>query len=262
MARRKREFEEDGEESENWLHSYADMITDLLAIFVILFSFAMAHQASVAYKAKAAEESYKEVIESIADTTQTSENVLDVPSPSPALTPSASATTKPSMTPAQSKEPVNEKIDSLFEAIRRYIEDNGLSNDLSVMKQGDNKILVRVKSSVFFASGSAVINLSAEPLLEKISEILETYTDFITMFNIEGHTDDVPIKTSQFDSNWELSTSRAVNVLRRMLEISGLDPGKFSAVGYGEFHPIADNQTEEGRSQNRRVDFIIETVSD
>jgi chemotaxis protein MotB len=79
---------------------------------------------------------------------------------------------------------------------------------------------------------------------------------------IEGHTDNLPIKTEQFDSNWELSTARAVNVLRRVIELSDLDPSMFSAVGLGEFHPIADNETEEGRTQNRRVDFIIETYGD
>ncbi|HBM74997.1 MAG TPA: flagellar motor protein MotB, partial [Clostridiaceae bacterium] len=78
---------------------------------------------------------------------------------------------------------------------------------------------------------------------------------------IEGHTDNRPINNEQFDSNWELSTSRAVNVLRRLLDISKIKPDKFSAVGYGEFHPIADNNTASGRAQNRRVDFIIETAA-
>ncbi|HBM81310.1 MAG TPA: flagellar motor protein MotB, partial [Clostridiaceae bacterium] len=70
--------------------------------------------------------------------------------------------------------------------------------------------------------------------------------------------DNRPINNKQFKSNWELSTSRAVNVLKRLLEISKLGPEKFSAVGYGEFHPIANNNTATGRTQNRRVDFIIE----
>ena len=86
------------------------------------------------------------------------------------------------------------------------------------------------------------------------------------MIRIEGHTDDVPISTKQFNSNWALSTSRAVSVLARLLEISEISPDRFSAVGYGEFHPIAGNNTAKGRAQNRRVDFIInvgkETVQD
>ena len=169
---------------------------------------------------------------------------------------------RPTLDPMQSPSPIEDSVNDLFESIRSYIEENGLAEQLSVMRQSENRILVRVKSSVFFASGSADINISSEPLLVKISEILKTYTDFITMFGIEGHTDNVPIKNIHFDSNWELSTSRAVNVLRRILDISKLDPAKFSAVGYGEFHPVAGNDTEEGKSQNRRVDFIIETVSD
>ena len=82
------------------------------------------------------------------------------------------------------------------------------------------------------------------------------------MVRIEGHTDNRPMHSRQFQSNWELSTSRAVNVLKHLAESSPIEPAKFSAVGYSEFHPIADNRTEAGKAKNRRVDFIIETMSD
>lgn len=213
---------DDGDEDENsWQNSYSDLMTDLLAIFVILFSFAMMSQASVAFKQKRAEASIKEQIL-----------------------------------------PYQEAHNSIFESIEAYINEEGLSEQLSVTDQGNNIILLRAKSSVFFDSGQAGIKPNAEPILDNISQIIKKYSDSIKMVRIEGHTDNRPMHNNQFDSNWELSTTRAVNVLRRLLEISKLKSEKLSAVGYGEFHPIADNATEDGKAINRRVDFIIETVDD
>nr|PZN07794.1 MAG: hypothetical protein DIU64_11705 [Caldicoprobacter oshimai] len=158
--------------------------------------------------------------------------------------------------------PDQDKLNSFIEALNSYIAKAGLSGQLSVSKQGYNVVLLRIKDSALFDSGQAKITPKAEQILRSISKILKEYADFIKMIRIEGHTDNRPIHNEQFDSNWGLSTSRAVNVLRRLLEISSLGPEKFSAVGYGEFHPIADNNTEAGRALNRRVDFVIETVID
>ncbi len=266
MARkRKRHFEEEEEEESTWLDSYADMVTDLMAIFVILFSFAMANQAVVAYKAKVAEEADIAAVEVIVgEESPASQNALAtlIPTESTASPEPTQESAAKADLPKVSDAPIQDSLNSLFETIRAYVQENGLSGDLSVTKLGKNRILVRVESSVLFPSGSATISQSAEPLLDKVAEIMITYNDYVVNFGIEGHTDNMPIKNSQFASNWELSTSRAVNVLRRMVEISKLDPAKVSAVGYGEYRPIAGNDTELGRSQNRRVDFIIETISD
>ncbi|WP_312445846.1 OmpA family protein [Lacrimispora sp.] len=103
---------------------------------------------------------------------------------------------------------------------------------------------------------------AAEPVLQKISEILVTYQDSFRMVRIEGHTDNRPINTHIYDSNWELSTSRAVNVLRWLLETSGIEAKKFSAIGYSEYYPVDDNSTNEGKRKNRRVDFFIEGTNE
>jgi chemotaxis protein MotB len=117
-----------------------------------------------------------------------------------------------------------------------------------------------VADSALFDSGKADINARAQTLLDGICAILADYADQIQMVRIEGHTDDRPIHTAQFKSNWELSTTRAVNVLKRLLEAAPVGADKLSAVGYGEFHPAADNLSDAGRAQNRRVDFVIETL--
>ena len=122
--------------------------------------------------------------------------------------------------------------------------------------------MLRVAASVFFDSGRAEIDEAAEPVLQKISEILVTYQDSFKMVRIEGHTDNRPINTYLYASNWELSTSRAVNVLRWLLDTSGIEAKKFSAIGYSEYYPVEDNSTNEGKRKNRRVDFFIEGTDD
>lgn len=223
----KEESDEDEDET-SWQDSYSDLMTDLLAIFVILFSFAMMNQAIIAYRASSAQKP-KAVAESSA---------------------------------IQQTLPDEDNFNSLIESIRSYINEAGLSEQLSVSKQGSNLILLRAKSSVFFETGLADVKPDAEPILEGISKILTRYSDSIKMVRIEGHTDNRPINNKVFNSNWELSTARAVNVLKKLAEISPLGSDKFSAVGYAEFHPIANNDTAANMAKNRRVDFIIETAGD
>lgn len=110
-------------------------------------------------------------------------------------------------------------------------------------------------SSVLFPSGVATFNDAAYPSLDRIVKIMKTGPYHL---RIEGHTDNVPINTSQFPSNWELSTARAVNVLRYFLGVGKISSGKITAVGYSEYHPVATNETPEGRTKNRRVEFYFE----
>lgn len=266
MAKGRKKIEQQEESGESWLTSYADLITNFLSVFVILFSFAMMNQASVAHKAKIAEEA---AAAQLAQAGVELEDVVATDLPEKDLSGTSPPTTQPTLFASDAlltqmpEEPTADEGNSaLYEAIRAYIETSGLSDQLSVTKQTDKLILLRVHSSIFFELGSADIAPGADPILEDVCTIFVKYEKYIKKLGIEGHTDNLPIKTEQFDSNWELSTARAVNVLRRLLEISSLDPSMFSAVGLGEFHPIASNETEEGRMQNRRVDFIIETYGD
>ena len=155
-----------------------------------------------------------------------------------------------------------EEFNKLYEYIKTYIEEEQLTDEFSVTKLGNDRILLRVAASVFFDSGRAEIDEAAEPVLQKISEILVTYQDSFKMVRIEGHTDNRPINTYLYASNWELSTSRAVNVLRWLLDTSGIEAKKFSAIGYSEYYPVEDNSTNEGKRKNRRVDFFIEGTDD
>ncbi|MDR7813867.1 OmpA/MotB family protein [Lacrimispora sp.] len=225
MGRFHRIEEEYEEEEASWQDSYSDLMTDLLAIFVILFAFAMMNQALTIQENKREKE---------AAAIQQQNNFVSNA----------------------------EEFNKLYEYIKTYIEEEQLTNELSVTKLGNDQILLRVAASVFFDSGRAEIDDAAEPVLQKISEILVTYQDSFKMVRIEGHTDNRPINTYLYASNWELSTSRAVNVLRWLLDTSGIEAKKFSAIGYSEYYPVEDNSTNEGKRKNRRVDFFIEGTND
>lgn len=261
--------EEEDEEEVSWQDSYSDLMTDLLAIFVVLFSFAMMSQAFQAANAASGQKP-----DAVADVIVREQifpddngfmegqgnNILDQGSNSSDQT-SGTSNQESNTTEQASNTTGQDNTDSINKSIDDYINEAELSGQLSVTDQGDNQIVLRVASSLLFDSGRADINSNAKPMLGKISEILKEYGHSIKMVRIEGHTDNIPVSNKQFDSNWELSTSRAVNVLKCILETSKLEPEKFSAVGYGEFHPIARNNTTTNRAKNRRVDFVIETVS-
>jgi chemotaxis protein MotB len=116
------------------------------------------------------------------------------------------------------------------------------------------RIVINLPDNVLFASGSATINGEGKAAIGQIAEVIKHFAD--RRFQIEGHTDNVPIKSARFPSNWELSTARALSVVHLMIE-EGVAPGNVSAAGFGEFHPRADNDTPEGRSLNRRIEIIM-----
>jgi chemotaxis protein MotB len=106
----------------------------------------------------------------------------------------------------------------------------------------------------FFESGSAGLRRSSEDAVERLARVLKNRTE---MLRIEGHTDNVPIHNAQFHSNWELSTGRAMELIRVFIVQYKMEPWRLAAAGYGEYHPIDSNQTPEGRGHNRRVDIVV-----
>ena len=129
------------------------------------------------------------------------------------------------------------------------------AGDMAVSMQ-DRGLVVTVLDRVLFDSGKAELLDSSKGALGKMAEILQTEAAE-QMIYIEGHTDNVPIRFSNWRSNWELSTARATEVVHYFVEVKGLMPQRFAAVGYGEFNPVAANATPEGRLLNRRVEIVI-----
>ncbi len=116
------------------------------------------------------------------------------------------------------------------------------------------RIVINLPNNVLFKSGSAHLNPDGKEALTQIAAVLSQFSD--RRFQIEGHTDNMPIKSARFPSNWELSTSRALTVIHLLTDM-GVSPENISAAGFGEFHPRADNETEEGRKLNRRIEIIM-----
>ncbi|MFP2928494.1 OmpA family protein [Pyxidicoccus sp. 3LG] len=153
---------------------------------------------------------------------------------------------------AQAKEELEKKsseYENLAQSLKQEISDGKIQ--LSELK---GKMTVQLKDKILFASGSARVGKEGEAALAKIADALKTVPGKI--IRVEGHTDDVPIGSAQFPTNWELSLARAMAVVRS-LQDAGVDPTALSAAGYGQYQPIAANDSPENRSLNRRIEIVL-----
>ena len=144
------------------------------------------------------------------------------------------------------------KLEQVQGQLSSYLESKGIASSVSIDME-ERGLVLRFQDSILFEKGRAELLPGSKDILNEVAGLLN---DVDNPIRIEGHTDDLPIKTQRFPSNWELSTARATNVLRFMIE-RGLPGKRLSAVGYGEFHPLVPNSSEENRRKNRRVDIVI-----
>jgi chemotaxis protein MotB len=238
---------------ERWLVSYADFITLLFAVFTTLYAMSQTDKKKV-----------EEVMQSL----QQSFGMVTAGAPAPKINviPSKPANIIPTIKPEMSVAPSGRTRSGQFRtraeekdfrqiksSIEAYLVKQGAQNkvNLTITRRG---LIVSLKEAGFFDSGQAQIKQSGYEMLNTIAEVMTQYNNPL---RIEGHTDDVPINTSQFPSNWELSTTRATNVLKYLLKYYDAEPEKISATGYGEFRPVTDNTTPENRAKNRRVDIVL-----
>lgn len=242
---------------ESWLIPYADIMTLLLAMFIVLFALSDVD----AKKFKAMAQSFNEIF-------STGTGIFDYPSPMPddeakGLDPQNKEHIRKKTTEKADKQGKNETSNSAVEwrelkevqgKIDSYIDENRLTNKLNTSLT-DEGLLVTIHDNVLFDSGSARVRPGDVKVGKEISKLLEMNPPRNII--ISGHTDNVPINNSEFASNWELSVMRAVNFMKILLENENLDARWFSAKGYGEFQPVATNDTPEGREKNRRVEILI-----
>ncbi|MHB9154488.1 MAG: OmpA/MotB family protein [Endomicrobiales bacterium] len=140
--------------------------------------------------------------------------------------------------------------------LEKMMEEQQIQGEVKVTKEGLYLTLAEQEGAAYFESGKAEITDQGKSILSKVSPILLKLPNDVV---IEGHTDDVPIHNTLFDSNWELSTARATNVVKHLVRADSFPPRRLSAVGYGEFKPLATNDTPEDRAKNRRVVFFIKS---
>lgn len=290
MARyiRKKKIQEDINHHDRWMVSYADFITLLFAFFVVMYSISSVNEGkyksltdslgtafSNADKPERAldhariktpftavkpvlsdnpTETFKPILlDNLA--TLFKPILLDNPTTTFKLLPLDNQTTADvekrrelSEGILKERKQLKQVSERLEEALGTFIDDN-----LIAVKRNDYWIALEMNSELLFLSGEAVLSKKAQPVLKKIAEVINPLPNVI---NVEGHTDNIHIDTLKFPSNWDLSSARATSVVHEFVKL-GINPTRLSAIGYGEFHPIGDNKTEDGRFKNRRVILVL-----
>ena len=269
---RKRKHE-DHENHERWLVSYADFITLLFAFFVVMYSTSSVNEGK-----------YRVVSDSLTGAFSTRDTAFQpiqigqlvgtapAGEPSPIVS-SAAGHTEQSVSEGESlvddqavlvelgeEEAVDPQSEDAPRAdsatLARKLSQSVLpeiDQDLVELRLKDDSVEIELKTSILFSSGSARLVTDAIPILEEVATVLKSFPNPV---QVEGFTDNVPIQTLAFPSNWELSASRAASVVHLFMKY-GVRPERMTALGYGEYRPIADNDTPEGRRKNRRVVIVI-----
>lgn len=225
MSRRKKKGDEINTNA--WMDTYADTITLLLTFFILLYSISAVDSQKL-----------KELSEALQFSLRGSESVKEIESLD------------------EIKVDVNEennKYEDLSKKLNQIIQENSLAEVVKIREE-DRGIVLQLDESILFDPGNANIKESSIHILDTISKIIEDTDNEIVA---EGHTDNIPINNEKYKSNWELSTARSVNIVKYLIENKNINPARISVKGYGEYNPIAPNDTPENRTQNRRVDILV-----
>lgn len=263
MARKKKHKHEEHENGEAWLLPYSDLMTLLLAVFIVLFAVSNLDKPKAAEAAAAFQKNMLKQGAGVlpkdgssviplnpngndGSESESTEDGTDAGAQDTQTEAQQNAQETAEQTEKNNLEGVQSQLNGLFQeegvadSVSTYIDQRGL--------------IISLNNAILFDSGSAQIKIDNEDTLLKIANIINTLDNYI---RIEGHTDNRPISTYTYPSNWELSAARASSVVRLFIEKCNITPEKMVAVGYGEFRPIGDNASEEGRAKNRRIDIII-----
>ena len=221
-----------------YMATYGDLVTLLMCFFVLLFAFS---------------EIDAQKFEAVMQSFQGSAGVLSG---------GKSVTEAQLVFDAMPEEQVSEttqttdNLQILKEIVSEYIKENDVELNIEV-ELTSRGLIIRFPDNALFDSGKATLKKSSIDTLLFLGQLLNDEKFEDRAIRIEGHTDNVPINTVKYPSNWELSTSRATNVAKFFINNSKIDPFRIAASGYSEYHPIADNTTKEGRAKNRRVDIVV-----
>lgn len=243
---RKKNHDAEHDNSERWLLTYSDLITLLMIFFVIMYAMSNVD----AQKYQVLSQSLNGALDpsgfggtgSGGTGSGGGINLENAISETEAKAESEGKTNK-----------MDPELLAAAEKIRQLLKEKGLQDKVSVSIQ-ERGVVVGLMNTVLFESGSTQIKKDAVPTLIAIGEVANGVHNYI---RVEGNTDDVPMNTPQFPSNWELSVIRATEVLKLLISQSKVSPDRISAVGYGEYRPTVPNSSAENRSRNRKVDIVI-----
>ena len=269
---RRHEIHEEHINHEAWAIPYGDLITLLLAFFVVMYSISSVNEGKYRTVANSIQNAFNgspKIIDPIQVGKEPSmslkPSVLTTPQkptsepiapPMPAPAPETPKAEQTPQTPAPQAE-AEDKLAGIGDRIEQAMAPL-IDKQLMVVRRHRMNLEVEIRADVLFPSGVANLSPQALPPLRDLAGIL---AGFANPLRVEGHTDDVPIATAAFPSNWELSAARAASVARLLID-TGIDPHRLAISGRGEFQPEASNATEEGRNHNRRVKLIVLGGSD
>lgn len=266
MPRRKKGHDEH-ENLERWLVSYADFVTLLFAFFVVMYAVSSVNEGKYRVLSETLSDAFMEPSRHT-EPVQVGETQRSIVPLEGAMAPATGMLTpQPATSVAEVSAPTNDpgtaaeapKAEDLGKLSRRLEESLKLFVDdrlVDISQVGDT-LEIQMKSQMLFDSGSARLANNAVGVLESVGSILAPVANGI---RVEGHTDNVPISTLQFPSNWELSAARAASVVHFLMRL-GISPSRLAAIGYGEHRPVADNARDEGRQRNRRVTIVVQGAS-
>ncbi len=252
-TRRKRNLFDEGDNHERWLVSYADFVTLLFAFFVVMYSISSVNNEKYETLSEALQGAFStdgkvhKVVEpvQIGEVTPTTINPIILENPTTEEIEKKRDLSEEILKERRELQLISEQFEDVLQP---YIE-----NKLIEVKRNDFWIELEMNSELLFLSGEAELSIKAIPVLKKVAEVVRRVPNVI---NVEGHTDNIPIDTVEFPSNWDLSSARATSVVRQFVK-NRISEKRLSAIGYGEFHPIADNNNVVGRLKNRRVVLVL-----
>lgn len=262
------DIEEDGGDDAAWLATFADLMSLLLTFFVLLLSFAQMDVVKFRDAMGSLQSAFGYAYSSEGLNPATPTSILnytyerkDSFIQDPLNMPYKRRARDKVVEGEKHKEILKEKMrivevkenKLILKRVNEIIRRNDIEDSVEAERTGRG-VVVRVKGQLFFPSGSDVLKVGAYPLLDDIIGLAE---DFPYKMSVEGHTDNTPISTLRFRSNWELSTARAIAALRYIMDSGRIRHDRLGASGYADTRPIAGNDTQEGRQRNRRVEFIF-----
>lgn len=247
MGRRKKAPEEH-ENLERWMVSYADFVTLLFAFFVVMYAISSVNEGKYRVLSDSLVSAFRNV------NVVSGGQIMVVPAKSPGDTLKqvvAQDDPKTAAVKQQQRQKMRNVAKDIFAVLAPLVQQGKVR-----VLETSRGVTIEINDSVLFAPGQAMLEPQSIKAMRAVGEVLAP-TDF--PITIEGHTDNIPIRTPYFPSNWELSAVRATTVLRLFVD-SGVAPERLTAIGYGETHPVEPNDTPEGRARNRRVSILIDSM--
>ena len=249
---RKRRRSEENTHPERWLVSYADFMTLMFALFVVLFASAYHDKKAIQRVSAAVKNGFQDMGLSSAGNSPQEGPPSSISEGGATLSSTESDPSKPDPVPGDARIDLNELHRKLELALGKEIERQEVG--LRMTPEG---FVISLHELGFFDSGEARLRPGAGDKMKRIAAVL---TQYGLDMRVEGHSDNVPIHNATFGSNWDLSTARAMAVATMLIDESGVDPKRMSIAGYAQYHPVASNDTPEGRRANRRVDIVVVSV--